>query len=111
MHFFCIFLQKYLVISKKSIIFVPDLEIVPSITKNNVKSMTKECIFKAWGGNCWLRVLAIKKKPDAPVVYRVMMDRCLLDGVNEFEQKGVAIDKAASLARLDAMYEKGGWRS
>lgn len=91
--------------------FVADLGIVPSITKNNVKSMKKECIFKAWGGNCWLRVLAIEKRPGAPVVYRVMMDRCLLDGVNEFEQKGDAIDKAASLARLDAMWEKGGWRS
>lgn len=65
--------------------------------------MKKVCIFKAWGGNCWLRVLAIKKRPELPVVYRVMMDRCLLDGVNEFEQKGVAIDKAIALARLDAM--------
>lgn len=72
--------------------------------------MKKECIFKAWGGHCWLRVLAIVKRPGAPVVYRVMMDRCLLDGVNEFEQKGVAIDKAIALARLDAMSDKsGGW--
>lgn len=89
-------------------IFAADLEIVPSVTNNNVKSMKKECVFKAWGGHCWLRVLAIKKRPELPVVYRVMMDRCLLDGVNEFEQKGVAIDKAASLARLDAMSDKGG---
>lgn len=65
--------------------------------------MKKVCIFKAWGGNCWLRVLAIKKRPELPVVYRVMMDRCLLDGVNEFETPGVAIDKAIELARLDAM--------
>lgn len=72
--------------------------------------MKKECIFKAWGGNCWLRVLAIKKRPEAPVIYRVMMDRCLLDGVNEFENKGTAIDKAVALARLDAMSSKeGGW--
>lgn len=70
--------------------------------------MKKKCIFKAWGGNCWLRVLAIEKKPEAPVVYRVMMDRCLLDGVNEFEQKEDAINKAFNLARLDAMWEKGG---
>lgn len=55
-------------------------------------------------------MLAIVKRPGAPVVYRVMMDRCLLDGVNEFEQKGVAIDKAIALARLDAMSDKsGGW--
>ena len=72
--------------------------------------MKKKCIFKAWGGNCWLRVLAIVKRPGAPIVYRVMMDRCLLDGVNEFETPSVAIDKAISLARLDAMSNKqGGW--
>lgn len=71
--------------------------------------MKKKCIFKAWGGNCWLRVLAIVKRPGAPIVYRVMMDRCLLDGVNEFEAPGIAIDKAISLARLDAMNsERGG---
>ena len=72
--------------------------------------MTKQCVFKAWGGNCWLRVLAVKKRPELPVVYRVMMDRCLLDGVNEFEEIGNAIDKACALARLDAMSNReGGW--
>lgn len=39
-----------------------------------------------------------------------MMDRCLLDGVYDFETKGAAIDKAIALARLDAMSDrKGGW--
>lgn len=71
--------------------------------------MKKTCIFKAWGGNCWLRVIAFRKREGAPVVYRVMMNRCLLDGVNEFETKGPAIDKAVALARLDAMSERGGY--
>ena len=72
--------------------------------------MKKKCIFKAWGGYCWLRVLAIVKRPETPIVYRVMVDRCLLDGVNEFETPGVAIDKAIALARLDAMSNvRGGW--
>ena len=45
-----------------------------------------------------------------PVIYRVMMDRCLLDGVNEFETKGGAIDNAIALARLDARSDReGGW--
>lgn len=79
------------------------MEIVPSTTIKSLRVMTKECIFKAWGGNCWLRVLALRKSPERPVVYRVMMDRCLLDGVNEFETPGAAIDKAMALARLDAM--------
>lgn len=83
--------------------FAPDLGIVPVITLKNVYSMLKKCIFKAWGGNCWLRVIETKKRPELPVIYRVMMDRCLLDGVNEFETKGAAIDKAIALARLDAM--------
>lgn len=73
--------------------------------------MKKVCIFKAWGGSCWLRVLEFKKRPELPPVYRVMMGRCLLDGVNEFEDPGTAIDKAMHLARLDAMGKwGGGWR-
>lgn len=72
--------------------------------------MKKKCIFKAWGGHCWLRVLAIEKRPGSQIVYRVMMDRNLLDGVNKFEAPGIAIDKAMSLARLDAMSNReGGW--
>lgn len=101
-------MQNYLHMSKKSSTFVADLGIVPTTTNKYNRVMKKECIFKAWGGHCWLRVLAIKKRPELPVIYRVMMDRCLLDGVNEFEQKGTAIDKAIALARLDAMSDREG---
>ena len=63
----------------------------------------KICVFKAWGGNCWLRVLAVRKRPEQPIVYRVMMGRNLLDGINEFEEKSGAIDKAVRLAKADAL--------
>lgn len=70
----------------------------------------KVCIFKAWGGSCWLRVLAVKKRPELPVFYRVMMDRVLLDGVNDFEERSAAIDKAMRLAKADAMSSmEGAW--
>lgn len=106
----CKKMQIYLHISKKSSIFAEYFNSGIHNNQNQTRVMKKVCVFKAWGGNCWFRVLAIKKRPELPVVYRVMVNRCLVGGVSEFDVERTAIDKAVALAKLDAMLDKEeGW--
>lgn len=50
-------MQKLLHISKKSSTFVPDLEIVPSITLKKGNNMAKMCIFRCQSNGVVFRVI------------------------------------------------------
>ena len=70
--------------------------------------MKKSCVFKAWGGSVWVRVLACRKTEEAPVVFRVMIGRCYIDSVRYYERLDEAVDKALSLVRADVSGNNGG---
>lgn len=109
MHFICIFLQNNLHMSDKMCIFAADLGIVPSVTIKSLRVMKKECIFKAWGGHVWMRVLRFVNPLTGLIYYRVYMGRCLCEGVPSYDFREDAIDKAIRLAKADALSdEKGG---
>lgn len=85
MHFFCIFLQKYLHISEIFRIFAADLGIVPAVTINNVKSMEKSCIFKANKGNeYWYLFRIPNERASRGCIYRVYCGRKWYDRISWF---------------------------
>ena len=64
-------------------IFAADLEIVPSITKNNLKSMEKTCIFKANKGNeIWYLYRVPNERASKGCIYRVYCGRKWYDRIS-----------------------------
>lgn len=59
MHFFCIFLQKYLHIWNIFCTFASDLGIVPAITIKYKESMENECIWKCQKGKVIVKVVKV----------------------------------------------------
>ena len=70
-HFYCIFLQENLHISKKSSIFASGLGIVPAVTLKYLEFMKERCIFRACGGKKMCRVVVRYDSANNPffVVY------------------------------------------
>ena len=97
MHFFCIFLQKYLVISKKSITFVADLEIVPSITKNNVKSMEKKVLCRFMIGGKVMKLVERTELGGRWSDYLIMEGRKRAEAARVYNDFGSAWDRFVTI--------------
>lgn len=104
MHFFYIFLQFYLHMSKKSSTFVSDLGIVPTATINNIRDM-KKCIFKCQNGKMIVGVYTDQQKwsMHGEPIYRVYHNRKWMWRQNWFKLED-ALQACIHLALLHNYY-------